>query len=142
MEETMKSTASLSRTFAIAIAGALWLGLAACDGKPKTEAPGKTFDPLVENASRDLQSAPTPAAPPKEAMDGPRSGGPAVDAALEARVKAALAAEPALSSVRVDVKSSDGVVTLYGTADSPRKSHQAPHVTLNVDGVRSVKNAM
>jgi osmotically-inducible protein OsmY len=61
---------------------------------------------------------------------------------LEARVKAALSADPALRSVTVDVKSADGIVTLYGTADSPANSHQAAMVALNVEGVRSVKNEM
>jgi osmotically-inducible protein OsmY len=61
---------------------------------------------------------------------------------LEARVKAALSAEPDLRAVTVDVKSADGVITLYGTADTSSNSHRAAMVALNVDGVRSVKNAM
>lgn len=140
----MKSTKPFSRTLAAAIAGALVFGVAGCDRKPKTEAPGKTFDKLVENAGRDLQSAPDPAPPPAagEVVSEPRPAATAIDAALEARVKAALSAEPALSSLTVDVRSNGGVVTLYGTADSPRKSHEAALVALNVDGVRSVKNEM
>jgi hyperosmotically inducible periplasmic protein len=143
-EETMKSTKPFSMTLAVAIAGALILGVAGCDRKPKTEAPGKTFDKLVENAGRDLQSAADPAPPPAagETVSQARPASPSIDAALEARVKAALSAEPNLSSLAVDVKSTDGVVTLYGTADSPRKSHEAALVALNVDGVRSVKNEM
>jgi hyperosmotically inducible periplasmic protein len=140
----MKSTKPFSRMLGVVVAGALMLGLAACDRNPKPQAPGKTFDKLVENAGRDLQSAPDPAPPPApgERMSEPRSAGTATDAALEARVKAALAAEPALGSLTVDVKSTAGVVTLYGTADSPKKSHEAALVALNVDGVRSVKNEM
>jgi osmotically-inducible protein OsmY len=57
-------------------------------------------------------------------------------------VKAALSAEPGLRSITVDVKSADGVITLYGTADTPASSHRAAMVALNVDGVRSVKNEM
>jgi hypothetical protein len=140
----MKSTKPFSMTLAVAIAGALILGVAGCDRKPKTEAPGKTFDKLVENAGRDLQSAADPAPPPAagERMNEPPPAGPATDAALEARVRAAIAAEPVLNSLAVDVKSTEGVVTLYGTADSPRKSHEAALVALNVEGVRSVKNEM
>lgn len=138
----MKSHTKLhfSRTLSLAIAGALLLGLAACDQKPKADDPGKTFDKLVDSAGRNLESAPAPVAPGQSAAQPGSS--PATDAALEARVKAALSAEPELRSVTVDVKSSDGVVTLYGTADSSRKSHQAAMVAMAVEGVRSVKNEM
>ena len=140
----MKSytTLHLGKTLSLTIAGALLLGLAACDQKPKADSPGKTFDKLVENAGRDLESAPAPASvAPGQGMAQP-GGSPATDAALAARVKAALSAEPDLRSVTVDVKTTDGVVTLYGTADSSKKSHQAAMVAMNVEGVRSVKNEM
>lgn len=140
----MKSpTTVLGKALGLALAGALLSGLAACDPKPKTEKSGKTFDKLVENAGRELQSAPAPAPPaPGDSTNQAQSGGPATDAALEARVRAAISADPALRKVMVDVKSADGVVTLYGTADSETRSHEAAMVALNVDGVRSVKNEM
>src|SRR5262245_31056038 len=49
-EETMKSYTKLNfgKTLSLAVAGALLLGLAACDQKPKADEPGKTFDKLVE----------------------------------------------------------------------------------------------
>jgi hypothetical protein len=135
----MKSYTTLH---SLAIAGALLLGLAACDQKPKADNPGKTFDKLVENAGRNLESAPTPApVAPGPGMAQP-GGNLATDAALAARVKAALSAEPDLRSVTVDVKSADGIITLYGTADSSAKSHQAAMVAMAVEGVRSVKNEM
>ncbi len=140
----MKSRTTLhpGKTLSLTIAGALLLGLAACDQKPQADIPSKTFDNLVENAGRNLESAPAPAPlAPGQGMAQPGSS-PATDAALAARVKAALSAEPDLRSVAVDVKSADGIVTLYGTADSPAKSHQAAIVAMNVDGVRSVKNEM
>lgn len=137
----MKSNATitLNRSFRLALAGALTLGLAACDRQPGADSPGKTFDSLVQNAGRDRQSAPAPASGAPSAIP---SGSPAPDAVLEARVKAALSADPGLRSVTVDVKSADGVVTLYGTADTPLTSHRAAMVALNVEGVRSVKNEM
>lgn len=130
----------LHRTLTVVAAGALALGLAACDQEPKTE-DAKTFDKLVQNAGRDREPAvPAPGADAMKKSDSP--AGPGTDAAVAARVKAALSAEPALRSLTVDVKSSDGIVTLYGTADSPANSHQAAMVALNVEGVRSVKNEM
>lgn len=137
------NTTYLSKTLRLTIAGALLLGLAACDQKPKADEPGgKTFDKLVENAGRNLESAPAPAPVTPGQSAAQPGGSPATDAALEARVKAALSAEPELRTVTVDVKSADGVVTLYGTAESSKKSHQAAMVAMAVEGVRSVKNEM
>jgi len=141
MEVPMKSNATmtLGRTFGLALAGALMLGLAACDLQSKADNPGKSFDSLVGNAGRDRESAPAPA-PAQQSMN--QAGGSAPDAILEARVKAALSADSDLRSVTVDVKSTDGVVTLYGRADTPANSHRAAMVALGVDGVRSVRNEM
>jgi hypothetical protein len=130
----------LHRTLAVVAAGALALGLAACDQKPEAK-DAQTFEKLVQNAGRDREPAvPAPGADAMKKSDSP--AGPGTDAAVAARVKAALSAEPALRSLTVDVKSTDGIVTLYGTADSPANSHQAAMVALNVEGVRSVKNEM
>lgn len=138
----MKSNATMTpgRAVSLAIAGALAVGLSACDLKPNADKPGKSFDNLVENAGRDRDSARAPT-PPRQGMNQADASA-APDAVLEARVRAALSADPGLRSVTVDVKSAEGVVTLYGTADSPAKSHQAAMVALNVDGVRSVRNEM
>ena len=134
----MKTKAHLDTILAVAAAGALALALAACDQKPKAD---DGLDKLVQGASRDREPAVPNAAPEAtKPTDGPRGAG--ADAAVEARVKAALSAERALRSLTVDVKSTDGVVTLYGTADSSANSHQAAMVALNVEGVRSVKNEM
>lgn len=137
----MKSNAkmTLGRTLSLAVAGALMLALAACDRQPEAGNPAKGFDSLVENAGRDREPAPA-TTPGPQGMN--QSGVSAPDAVLEARVKAALSADSGLRSVTVDVKSADGVVTLYGTADTPATSYRAAMVALNVDGVRSVKNEM
>lgn len=127
----------LSRTLTLATAGALALTLAACDPKPAADNPAKTFDSLVENAGRNLE----PVAPAAGAK-GANSSNMSSDAALAARVKAALSTDPGLRSITVDVNAANGVITLYGTADTPAKSQQAAMVALNVDGVRSVKNEM
>jgi osmotically-inducible protein OsmY len=137
----LNSTTKPEKTLRLALAGALLLGLAACDGKTQSGSPTKSFDNLVENAGRNV-TVPAQSASSEAGMTRPQSSSPATDLVLEARVKAALSADPGLRSVTVDVKSADGVVTLYGTADSPAKSHQAAMVALNVDGVRSVRNEM
>lgn len=126
------------RALGLAAAGALALGLAACDQQPEAN-DAQAFEKLVRNAGRD-PATPEPAADAMSKSDG--HAGTGIDTVLEARVKAALSADPALRSVTVDVKSADGIVTLYGTADTPANSHQAAMVALNVEGVRSVKNEM
>jgi osmotically-inducible protein OsmY len=134
----------LGATLRLGLAGALLLGLAACDRDSQAENPAKSFDRLVQDAGRDREAVPARTVPADAGMSQPQSGSPdpATDLVLAARVKAALSADPGLRSVTVDVKSTDGVVTLYGTADSAAKSHQASMVALNVDGVRSVRNEM
>jgi osmotically-inducible protein OsmY len=136
------STATPGKTLRLALAGALLIGLAACDQGPQTENSAKSFDNLVKNAGRDREMTPARAIPDDPGMGQPQPGSPGTDLVLAARVKAALSAEPGLRSVTVDVKSTDGVITLYGTADSAAKSHQAAMVAMNVDGVRSVRNEM
>jgi len=125
-----------NKALMIAAAGALALGLAACDRAPP-EKISKSFDSMVEQAGRNAEQASS--AVEKKAAQTYSVG---TDAALAARVKAALAADSALRSITVDVNATEGVVTLYGTADTPARSHQAVMVAMNVEGVRSVKNEM
>lgn len=136
------STTTPATALRLALAGALMLGLSACDRDPQAENPAKSLDNLVKNAGRDREMTPARAVPDDAEMSRPQSGSPGTDQVLAARVKAALSADPGLRSVTVDVKSTDGVITLYGTADSAAKSHQAAMVAMNVDGVRSVRNEM
>lgn len=124
----------LRRACGVAAAGVLALGLAACDRKP----PAWDIDKGFESASGGAARAPADAPPPR--ID-PASNA-ANDDALAARVRAAIAAEPGLRSLAVNVNAADGIVTLFGTADTPTRSHQAAMAALNVDGVRSVKNEM
>ncbi len=60
------------------------------------------------------------------------------DAALTAKVKAAVFAEPGLKSLQIDVDTKDAVVTLGGTVDSPAMKERATQVAQGVGGVRNV----
>jgi osmotically-inducible protein OsmY len=130
----MKAISALIIRYALPVAAtaAFALGVAACGEKPSTDS---TIGKLAQNAGRD----PAPAAAAQKSSQAYQASG---DAALAARVKAAIAAEPALRSLTVDVNAADGVVTLFGTADTAANSHQAAMLTLNVEGVRSVRNKM
>ena len=124
-----------SNALAVALAGVLALGLAACDQQQKSQ-------PLKFGKNFEI-------APGKPAGDGaPATGAAAIDipdpddAVLASRVKSAIAAEPDLKSVTVSVNAAAGVVTLNGTADTHVTSDRAARIALDVDGVRSVKNEL
>jgi hypothetical protein len=69
---------------------------------------------------------------------------PAVDEnkVLAGKVKSALGADPVLKMLAIDAGVSDGVVTLYGTADNKKNRDKAARVAAKVPGVKSVKNEM
>ncbi len=63
----------------------------------------------------------------------------AVDAAaITAKVKSAVIAEPGLKALQIDVDTHDAVVTLSGTIDNDIMKTRAIQIAQNVDGVRSV----
>ena len=58
------------------------------------------------------------------------------DARITATIKAKLVKESNLSSLRISVNTTDGVVTLSGSADSAEQVADAMKVALDTDGVR------
>ena len=60
------------------------------------------------------------------------------DARTTAAIKAKLLKEPGLSSLSISVDTSDGLVTLSGTANSHEEIAKAVTIALNTDGVRKV----
>ena len=60
------------------------------------------------------------------------------DAALTAKVKAALFAEPGLKTLQIDVETHDAVVTLAGTVDSDVLHRRAVQIAGALSGVRQV----
>jgi len=62
------------------------------------------------------------------------------DAALTAKVKAALVAEKNLSSMDINVETQAGVVQLSGFVASSAQIEQAANVAERVKGVKEVKN--
>ncbi len=67
-------------------------------------------------------------------------GGAIADAALDARVTAAIKAklvkDPALSALRISVNTTDGVVTLSGSVASAEEVSAAMKLALETEGVR------
>lgn len=64
------------------------------------------------------------------------------DATITTKVKAALLAEPGLKSMQITVDTTNGVVTLSGSVDTPQLMTRATEVAQSVDGVKSVKNSL
>lgn len=64
------------------------------------------------------------------------------DAGITAAVKTALAADPSLSAVKIEVDTHEGVVTLAGPAPDEKARERAAVLAAAPDGVRSVDNRL
>ena len=122
-------SSQLGNSVFLAAIAALSLTLTACDRNKDTAAtttPGTAADRAMTNADNAANQA----------------GGAVSDAAITAKVKTALIAEPGLSALKIDVDTSNGVVTLNGTIDNQANADRAKTVATNVSGVKSVNNKL
>jgi hyperosmotically inducible protein len=71
-----------------------------------------------------------------------RAGDTVGDAAITAKVKSALLADPDVKALQIDVDTKDGVVTLNGSADRTNNVDKAVRIARRIDGVKSVENHM
>jgi len=97
-----------------------------CDQRNSSETVGQKMDRATDKVAATTGNAANKAA---DAMD---------DAALTAKVKAAIIAEPGLRSLEIGVDTKDSVVTLSGSVTSPPMKERAKELAANVTGVRSV----
>jgi hyperosmotically inducible protein len=134
----------VNRAMLAAIAAAFALGVSGCQkNEPQTapekfgqnvppaqpqpaEGPSSTIGKAADAAERNVEQA-------GKALD---------DAAVTAKVKSALVAEPNLKSTTINVDTTAGVVTLKGTADSQDTRQKAEQIATTVEGVRSVRNEL
>lgn len=131
----MDARKGVSGALQIATATLLALGLGACDQRPAAERAGKNVDRSVGEAGRQLQDA-------GKAVERKLSeAGKAIDdATVTTKVKSALITAPDLKAGDIDVETTNGVVTLQGTADSAENRQKAAQVASNIEGVKAVKN--
>ncbi len=108
------------------------LPLAGCDG-------GKPPEPV---APKPVATAPPQVAKPATAASAPvqPSAKQISDAALAARVKAALEAEPQIRGFAIDVTADNGKVALFGTVHTKARRDMAERIARGVAGVKSVDN--
>jgi len=97
---------------------------------------GNNSTPADKSASNAMRppatssaTAPERTASAKEAIN---------DAAITGKVKAAVLAEPGIRSLKINVDTKDGVVTLNGKIDTQEQKDRAMQVAQGVEGVKSV----
>lgn len=123
------------------------LALTACDRQDDTTV-GQQIDSGVSQAQRGADTAGDKMAEAGRDMkagtaEAVRDAGNAVsDAAITASVNAELAKDPALSSLQIDVDTSNGKVALKGTAPDQAARDRAAQLAQKVDGVTAVDNQL
>src|SRR3981189_625563 len=124
----MKSNSKGRGAYAVVIAGALVLGLAACDQIQSLWKSDEKTNPVAgpvaqpKPAEGTIQVARSVDLP--KSIEAPK---PPVDEnkLLANKIKAALGADPALKVLAIYASVSDGAVTLYGTANNRAVREQA-----------------
>ena len=105
-------------------------------------------DNTAQDTSRTIDQAPGTAATNADqagaqVREQAANAGEAVDdAAITAKVKTALTAEPGLKALQINVDTANGIVTLSGAVDSPTNLDRATQVAQAVQGVKSVDNRL
>ncbi|PZP35795.1 MAG: hypothetical protein DI603_03250 [Roseateles depolymerans] len=123
------------------------LGLAAC-GQPDEQTAGQKLDAAVEQARQtgvqakaDAEAAASEVGARLQA--GARAGERALsDAAITARINAALAVDDQLKARKIDVDTREGSVVLMGSAPSEQARDRATVLARAVEGVRAVENRL
>jgi len=113
------------RLLAAAIAGVALMA-SGCDRRHPAETAGQKVDRAANEVAVTTKDLAAHAA---SAVD---------DAALTAKVKAALFAEPELKTLQIDVETHDAVVTLAGSVDSDVLHRRAVQIAGALSGVRQV----
>jgi hyperosmotically inducible protein len=127
MNSLQRKTALISLVIATALAGA------ACEQRSPSTV-GQRMDRSPETANSAMNK---PADTANSAMNKPATA--VDDAAITAKVKTAIMAEPGLKAAAINVDTKDAVVTLTGTVPAPLKD-RAKEIASSVNGVRSVQD--
>jgi hyperosmotically inducible protein len=100
--------------------------VSACGDQGSSQTVGQKMSPTTDNMASATDRATTTAAKGAE------------DDAISAKVKAAIVADPGLSTLQIDVDTKNSVVTLNGTVDNAMSKERAEQIAQTVGGVRSV----
>ena len=125
MESTLLRSA-LAVTATTLVSGALLVG---CQQRTTT-----VDTPAASRSTTTVE--PTPAVKETTAKAANAVG----DAAITAKVKTALMADPDVKALQIDVDTKNGVVTLNGKVDQRTSVDKAVQIARGIDGVQSVEN--
>jgi hyperosmotically inducible protein len=125
MNSLQRKTALISLVIGTALAGA------ACEQRSPSTV-GQRMDRPPETANSAMNK------PADSAMNKPATA--VDDAAITAKVKTAIMAEPGLKATEINVDTKDAVVTLTGTVPSAPLKDRAKEIASSVNGVRSVQD--
>jgi osmotically-inducible protein OsmY len=116
---------------------ALSAALVGCDRPDDGQTVGQRVDETVAKTERKADEM-------KQGAEnaGARAADAASDATITAEVKAALAADPQLSALRIDVDTASGVVTLRGPAPDEQSRGRATQLAAAPKGVMRVDNQL
>ena len=116
-------------------------GLAACDKPGPAETAGKKLDQAADKVGEKMaQTADTVG--DKLGAQSAKAGVAIDDTEITSKVKAAIFAEPGLSTLQISVATVKGLVTLSGSVDSLQNSHRARELASAVQGVNEVDNRL
>lgn len=125
----------------VGISMLLAAALTACDKPGPAETAGKKIDQTADAAGKKIVEA---ADKVGEKLDqqGAKAAAAIDDAEITAKVKAAIFAEPGLTTLQISVDTVKGVVTLSGSVDAQSNSDRAKALAGAVAGVKGVENRL
>jgi len=129
---------NISKRFLLAGVSMIFaVGLAACDKPGPAEKAGRSIDQAAENVGDKMDGASH-----KLGEQSDKAGDTLDDAAITAKIKTAILAEPGLSVLQIHVDTINGVTTLTGSVDSHQNMDKAKEIARAVAGVKKVDNKL
>lgn len=128
---------TLERFKLVVISMSIAAGLVACDKPNPAETAGQKIDQATEGAGQKMEQAAD-----KLGAQSEKAGELFDDAAITAKVKAAILAEESLKVLQINVDTMEGVVTLSGSVDTQQNSDKAKEIAGAVAGVKEVENKL
>lgn len=116
-------------------------GLVACDKPGPAETAGKKIDQVTENVTTAVANT-ADKADKAVTKQGKATSQAIDDTEITAKVKTALLNEPGMQSMKITVVTSQGIVTLSGSADSQVNKDKAIKLTESIEGVKSVTSKL
>lgn len=128
---------TLERFKLVVVSMAIAAGLVACNKPNPEETAGQKMEQAAEKAGEKMEQAAD-----KLGAQSEKAGEVFDDAAITAKVKAAILAEEGLKVLQINVDTMKGVVTLSGTVDTQQNSDKAKEIAGAVAGVKEVENKL